>query len=46
MKLTTLGWELKALDSMNSSALWLTLMTLGIELKDLDVMNRPGLLMT
>ena len=42
----TLGRELRALDAMNNSGLWLTLTTLGIEMKDLNVMNNLGLSMT
>ena len=32
--------ELKALDVMNNSGLWMTWTTLGYELKPLDAMNR------
>ena len=35
----TQGHVLRALDAMNSSGLWMTLMTLGYEFKALDVMN-------
>ena len=39
----TLGHELKALDAMNNSRLWMTLATLRRELKALDAMNSLGL---
>ena len=42
----TLDQELRALDAMNNSRLWFTLMTLGIELRDLDSMNNSGFSMT
>ena len=42
----TLSRELRALDVMNNSGLWLTLTTPGIEMKDLNVMNNLGLSMT
>ena len=40
----TLGHELKALDSMNSSDLWMTCSTLGHDLKALDAKNSSKLL--
>ena len=40
----TLGHELKALDSMNSSELWMTSSTLGHDLKALDAKNNSKLL--
>ena len=41
-----LNRELKALDAMNSSGLYMTLKTLGHELKALDAMNSSGLWIT
>ena len=40
----TLGRELKALDSMNNSELWMACSTLGHDLKVLDAMNNSKLL--
>ena len=40
----TLGRELKALDSMNNSELWMACSTLGHDLKALDAMNNSKLL--
>ena len=42
----TPGRELKALDAMNSSRLWLKLTTLGHELRALDAMNNSWLWLT
>ena len=42
----TTGRELKALDVMNSSELWLKLMTLGHELRSIDAMNNSGIQLT
>ena len=42
----TLGLKLRALNAMNNSRLWFTLMTLGIEMRDLDSMNNSGFSMT
>ena len=42
----TLSCEVKALNAMNNSKLWLTWMTLGHELRALDAINSSGLLMT
>ena len=39
-------YELRALDSMNISRLWMTCATLGHELKALDTMYRSGLWLT
>ena len=39
----TQAHELRALDTMNNSRLWLTIMTLGCELSDLDAMNNSRL---
>ena len=38
----TSGCELRALDAMNNSGLWLTLTTSGHKLKALDAMNNSG----
>ena len=38
--------KLRALDTMNSSGLWLTVTALGREFKPLDAMNNSGLWMT
>ena len=38
-----LGHELKALDAMNSSGLWMTQTTLNHELRVVDDMNDSGL---
>ena len=35
--------ELKALDTLNNSGLWMIWMILGLELKDLDALNNSGL---
>ena len=40
----TLGCELKALDAMNNSELWVTCSTLGHDLRTLDAMNNLELL--
>ena len=40
----TLCHELKALDAMNSSELWMTCSTLGHDLRALDAMNNLELL--
>ena len=40
----TLGHELKALDAMNKSKLWMACSTLGHDLKALDVVNNLELL--
>ena len=40
-----IGHELRALDAMNNSVLWLISMILGHELKDLVAMNSVGLWM-
>ena len=40
----TLDNELKALDAMNSSELWMTCSTLGHDLRALDAMNSLELL--
>ena len=40
----TLCHELKALDAMNSSELWMTCSTLGHDLRALDAMNNSELL--
>ena len=40
------GYELKALNAMNYSRLWLTRMTLGHELRALNAMNNSRLRMT
>ena len=39
--LTTLGCELKALDDMNNSKLWLRGISLSHELSTLDAINNP-----
>ena len=39
----TLGRELKALDSMNKSKLWMTCSTMGLDFRTLDAMNNSGL---
>ena len=39
----TLGHELRALNAMNDTRLWMICMSLGHELKDLDVMKSLGL---
>ena len=39
----TMGRELRALDDMNNSRLWMTRATQGRELKALDAMNSSGL---
>ena len=41
----TLSLELKAIDVMNNSGLWMTGVTLGRELKAMDAMNNSGLWM-
>ena len=41
----TLGHELRSLDVMNNSMLWVIYTILGHELKDLDVLNKLGLWM-
>ena len=41
-----MGHQLRALDAMNGSRLWMTLATLSHELKARDAMNRSGLWMT
>ena len=41
----TLGHELRPLDAMNNSLLWLTLTTLDREIKALDVVNSSRLSM-
>ena len=40
----TLGCELKVVDAMNNSGLWMTCSTLGHELRALDAMNNLELL--
>ena len=42
----TPGHELKALDVINNSRLWMISMTQGHEFRDLVVMNNSGLWMT
>ena len=42
----TLGRELRALDAMNNSGLWITWATMGRELRALDAMNNVGLWLT
>ena len=42
----TLGCELKVLDALNGSRLWLKEIDLGHDLKDLNPMNNSGLQMT
>ena len=46
MTLTTQSRELKALDAMNSSRLWMTSGTLGCDIEALDAMNRFELYLT
>ena len=40
-----LGHELRSLNAMNSSMLWMIHTILGHELEDLDAMNKSGLWM-
>ena len=44
--LNDLGRELKALDAMNKSGLWLTRMSSGHELRALNAISNSWLLMT
>ena len=40
---TIMGYELKALNAMNNSGLWMIWTTLGCELKALEAMNTSEL---